>query len=87
MPVAHLRIVKHEARPHHISLARARHRDGSVMQHQSKAGRAAEAASRISEHERAVIIAENPVLAEYLAWKRLHPGRELEDCLKEKFRR
>ncbi len=53
----------------------------------TQADRAAEAASRISEHERAVIIAENPVLAEYLAWKRLHPGRELEDCLKEKFRR
>ena len=30
------------------------------------------------------IIAENPLLAEYLAWRRVHPGREVADFLKER---
>jgi hypothetical protein len=52
---------------------------------QGKPGKAGPiaAALRIPEEDREAIIAENPLLAEYLAWKRMHPDQGVPDFLKE----
>jgi hypothetical protein len=45
------------------------------------------AALQIPGQEREAIIAANPLLGEYLAWKKMHPDQEVADFLKEKFGR